>query len=66
MLKRGARIEYTYAAGKVVAGRVLGAEKIPSYSGIGSELWYRTQLLDERGAFKGLVHSSQVRSIDNR
>lgn len=57
MLKRGTRIEYTYASGKVVNGRVLGpyAADMPG--------WYRCELTDEVGTNRGGCHVAQLREI---
>lgn len=58
--KRRTRIEYTYAAGKVVQGKVLGpySPDMPD--------WYHCELVDEGGAYRGGCHVSQLRVIDNR
>lgn len=58
-LKRGTRIEYTYAGGKVVQGKILGdyASDMPG--------WYAAHLWDEHGKYGGGVHQSQVRVIRN-
>lgn len=75
-LKRGTRIEYTYAAGKVVRGTVLkpyGARDIALHARTHGEKaaaelpnWYPCQLEDEHGTYRGACHVSQLRVVDNR
>jgi hypothetical protein len=59
--KRGQRIEYTYAGGKVVPGKVISIEKAARWRG-----WLVAELTDEHGSYRGCVHSGQCRSLDNR
>jgi hypothetical protein len=64
MLKNGTKIEYTYAAGKVVAGRIIRA--VRPQENYGYEGWYQVILTDEHGLYRGCVHREQIRNIDNR
>ena len=57
-LKRGTRIEYTYAGGAVVAGKV-----IKPYGELG---WFLCELTDEGGAYRGGCYVGQLRVVDNR
>jgi hypothetical protein len=58
--KRGTRVEYTYACGAVVAGRILGpyCKAMPE--------WYRVELTDDHGTYRGGCHEQQLRVVDNR
>lgn len=66
MLKRGTKIEYTYAGGKVVQGKIVKPQPINFYTTHGVDLWYVVRLTDEAGEYGGSVHFSQVRNVDNR
>jgi hypothetical protein len=59
-LKRGTRVTYTFAAGKVVPGKVLRpyAKDMPD--------WYLVELTDEQGTSRGGCHSGQLTVVDNR
>lgn len=59
--RRGERIEYTFAAGKVVRGKVVRLEREPRWLG-----WLVADLTDEDGTSRGCVWGGQCRSIDNR
>lgn len=58
-LKRGTRIEYTFAGGKVVQGRIVRQQ--PSHPE-----WFVCKLTDEAGEYSGSCHRDQLRVIDNR
>lgn len=58
-LKRGTRIEYTYALGKVVPGKVL--RPYADWPG-----WFLCELTDEGGSYRGGCHVDQLRITDNR
>lgn len=58
-LKRGTRVTYTYAAGKVVQGKVVKAYA-PDMPG-----WWLLELTDEHGTTRGGCHEGQIRIIDN-
>lgn len=60
MLKRGTRIEYTYAAGKVVSGKVL-KPYAPDMPG-----WFLCELTDEIDTYRGGCWHEQLRVVDNR
>jgi hypothetical protein len=64
MLKRGTKIEYTYAAGKVVTGKIVRAVKPEENYGLAG--WYQVSLADEHGAYGGCAHGDQIRNVDNR
>jgi len=68
--KRGQRIEFTYAGGKVVPGKIIGYQdmsKVPFRPDLkGMVGWYAVTLTDEQGAYSGSVHEEQIRSVDNR
>jgi hypothetical protein len=59
-LRRGAPIQYAYAGGKVVSGRVLGAyaDDMPG--------WYRCELEDEHGKYASGCHIGQIRLLGGR
>jgi hypothetical protein len=59
-MKRGTRIEYRYAFGNVVPGKVLApyAADMPD--------WFLCELEDEAGKYRGGCHVSQLRVTDNR
>lgn len=59
-IKRGTRIEYTYAFGRVVSGKVLKpySDDMPG--------WFLCELTDEGGAYRGGCHVDQLRITDNR
>lgn len=76
MFKRGTRIEYTYAGGAVVPGKVLrlytakdAADHAKTH---GEEAatrlceWIPCELTDEHGSYKGACHVSQLRIVSNR
>lgn len=66
-MKRGTRVECSYAmGGKVVQGTVLKVEPINLYAKHGVDLWYAVEMIDEHGSYKGCVHHTQVRNVDNR
>lgn len=75
-MKRGTRIEYTYAAGKVAAGRILRVytpKEIAAHAKSHGEAaaarlpeWFPCELTDEHGTYKGACHVSQLRVISNR
>ena len=58
-IKRGTRIEYTYAFGKVVQGKILGpySKDMPG--------WYSAKLCDEGGEYGGGINESQIRITSN-
>jgi len=74
-MKRGTRIEYTYAGGKVVSGKVLRsytAKEIATHAKThGAEAaarlpeWFPCELYDEHGSYRGACHLSQLRVIAN-
>lgn len=74
--KRGQRIEYTFAAGKVVQGKVkrlYSASEIAAHAkshgaAAAARLpeWLVCQLTDEAGTFTVACHHEQLRLIDNR
>jgi hypothetical protein len=57
-LKRGTRIAYTCAGGKVVQGRIVRAAPLPD--------WFVCKLTDEVGEYSGTCHREQLRVTDNR
>ena len=59
-LKRNTRVTYTYAAGKIVQGKILGpyAKDMPE--------WFRVELTDEYGTTQGGCHIGQLKIVDNR
>lgn len=75
-LKRGIRIEYRYASGNVVQGRVVrrySAREIAAHANShGAEAaaqlpeWVVCELTDEHGSHTGACHVSQLRVTDNR
>jgi hypothetical protein len=58
-IKRGTRIEYTYAAGKVVQGKILGPYCLEMPG------WYRARLWDEGGEYVAGIHENQIRVVSN-
>lgn len=58
-MKRGTRIEYTYAAGKVVSGKI-----IRPYGDMSG--WWLCELTDEISTTRGGCHIGQIRVVDNR
>jgi hypothetical protein len=66
MLKRGTKIEYTYAFGRKVQGTIVKPQPINFHAKHGVDLWYVVKLVDEDGEYSGSVHYGQVRNIDNR
>jgi hypothetical protein len=58
--KRGTRITYTYAGGKVVSGKIVGPydKAMPN--------WWRVELTDEAGTYRGGAHADQITVTDNR
>jgi hypothetical protein len=58
--KRGSRIEYTYAAGDVVPGRIVRP------AGENMKDWFVCELTDKGGSYRGTCHASQLRIIGNR
>jgi hypothetical protein len=75
-LKRGTRIEYSYAGGKAVLGKVLRrytAREIAIHArthgpDAAAKLpeWIPCELTDEHGTYSGACHISQLRIVDNR
>lgn len=61
IIKGGTEIEYTYALGGTVQGRIVK----PSFK-IREAQWYQVRLNDEAGEYGATVHESQIRIIDNR
>lgn len=59
-LKRGTRVSYRYAGGKVVPGKVLRP-----YSPDMPE-WFLLELTDEGGTYRGGCHREQITVTDNR
>ena len=59
-MKRGTRIEYTYALGKVVQGRI-----VRSYAPHMPE-WFLCELVDTAGKYRVGCHTGQLRVVDNR
>lgn len=69
MLKRGTKIEYMFAGGKIVLGKVVKPQPVPFYSKHGIDLWYVVKLADDNGVMSDKavsVHYSQVSNIDTR
>lgn len=72
-LKRGRRIEYTHAGGKVVTGKVLRlytASEIAAHARThGAEAaarlpnWIPCELTDEHGSYRAACHVSQLRAV---
>jgi hypothetical protein len=62
-LKRNTRIEYTYAGGAEVPGRIL--RKVPETEIHGLTGWYHVELTDDGGAYRCCVHEQQIRSLSN-
>lgn len=75
-LKRGTRIEYRYALGKVVPGKVvrlytdkeIARHAITHGERAAADLpnWIVCELEDEAGAYRGACHIDQLRVTDNR
>ncbi len=75
-LKRGQRIEYTYAAGAVTPGKVVRtytAKDCERHARTHGEAaaaalpeWIVCELTDAQGTYRGACHVSQLRSLDNR
>lgn len=75
-LKRGTRIEYRYAGGKVVSGKVLkpySDRDIALHAKTHGEAaaaqlseWFPCELYDDAGSYRGACHISQLRVVDNR
>jgi hypothetical protein len=65
-MKRGTKIEFTYAGGKVVQGKIVQPRSNPLYSAQGPDLWFVVKLTDEAGEYGGCAHHSQIRNVDNR
>lgn len=59
VMKRGMRIEYAHAFGKVVAGKIIRAEK-GRFAG-----WFVCRLFDEAGEYSACCWGGQLRVIDN-
>ena len=59
-IKRGTRVTYTYAAGKVVMGKVIRpyAKDMPG--------WYLVELTDEISTHRGGCWHAQLTITDNR
>lgn len=57
-IRKGARVEYTYAAGKVVTGKIVKA--VTDHPG-----WFVARLWDEHGESCVSIHASQTRVISN-
>lgn len=74
--KRGTRIEYTYAGGKVASGKVLrlyspkeiAEHRLTHGPEAAAKLpeWIPCELNDEHGTYSGACHVSQLRNVDNR
>lgn len=74
--KRGTRIEYCYASGEVVQGKVVRTytdKEIAAHAKThGPEAaarlpeWIVCELADEAGTYRGACHVSQLRVTDNR
>lgn len=60
-LKRGTKIEYTYAGGKVVPGVI-----VKHHDGEMDGYWYAAKLTDDAGTYGGSIHMSQIKVVDNR
>jgi hypothetical protein len=59
-IRKGSRIEYTYAAGKVVQGKIVKAAKVNGYDG-----WFVARLWDDAGEYGGCIHVDQIRVVSN-
>jgi hypothetical protein len=59
-MKRGTRIEYTYALGKVVQGKIVKpyAAHLPG--------WFLCKLTDKAGDYSVGCHVGQIRVVGNR
>ena len=59
-MKRGTRITYRYAGGKIVQGKIIKpyAKEMPD--------WYLCELTDEAGTIRGGCHREQITIVDNR
>jgi hypothetical protein len=58
-LKRGTRVTYRYAGGKIVPGVIVKQHKDLSN-------WYVVRLTDEAGTSTGSCHRDQITVTDNR
>jgi hypothetical protein len=75
-LKRGTRIEYSYAGGAIVPGKVVRTytpKEIAAHAKSHGESaaadlpnWIVCELHDDHGAYRGACHISQIRVTDNR
>lgn len=67
ILKRGTRIEYTYAGGKVVQGKIVRHQDMDNVPGRpdlkGLTGWYHVSLVDEHGPHQCSVHESQIEVV---
>jgi hypothetical protein len=61
VLKRGTKIEYTYAGGKKVPGKIVRYVKPEEVHGL--EGWYVCSLVDEHGKYGGSCHVEQLRVV---
>jgi hypothetical protein len=59
-LKRGTRVAYSYAGGKVVSGIVVKQHKAEMAD------WFVLRLTDEAGTYCGSCHREQITVTDNR
>ena len=59
-LRRGTRVSYRNAAGKIVLGVVLRQHPAPMAD------WYLLELTDEHGCFRASCHRVQITVTDNR
>ncbi len=59
-LKRGTRIEYTYALGEVVQGKIIRpyGRTMPG--------WFLCELTDTAGKWRAGCHIGQIRVVDNQ
>jgi hypothetical protein len=59
-MKRGTKIEYRYAAGAIVSGKIIKPYS-PEMPG-----WFLCALTDEGGEYRSGCHVEQLRNVDNR
>ena len=57
-MKRGTRIEYRFAGGKIIGGKILRPDVMPD--------WFICRLTDEAGDFTACCHVDQIRNVSNR
>lgn len=68
MFKRGQKVTYTYAGGKIVPGRIVRYQDMDNVPGRpdlrGLTRWWLVELTDEAGKHRGSCHQNQLRALE--